>query len=90
MCILAVLNAVIVYLQSQNEIFNQNFVKMSYIGPQDQVAPTLVKSLYWGLEHMKHTIHTKLNSNACILTVNMITKNYHMKKKKKTICRSNK
>ena len=28
---------------------------------QGPVPPILVKSVYWGLEHMEHPIHTKFN-----------------------------
>ena len=30
------------------------------IGPQGPVPPIVVKSVYWGLEHMKHPIRQNL------------------------------
>ena len=45
------------------------------MGPQDPVAPVVVKSVYWGLEDMEHPIHTKFNIYDCLLTINVISKN---------------
>ena len=33
----------------------------STIGPQGRIPPILVKSAYWGLEHMERPIHTKFD-----------------------------
>ena len=65
----------------------QNFDKSLYypyagwywklpIGPQDLVPPIEVKSVYWGLRRMESSIHIKFITSACMLSLNVTTKNY--------------
>ena len=49
---------------------------MKLMGPQGPVPPIYIKSVYWSLEHMEHPIPTKFDIYDCMLTINMITKNY--------------
>ena len=51
-------------------------LKMGYISPQYLVPPIVVKSVYWGLEHMERTMHTKLDILACMPTLNNTSKNF--------------
>ena len=53
----------------------KKYYKYYLIGPQSPAPPTVVKSVYWGLEDTEHTIHTKFNIYDCMLTLNNTTKN---------------
>ena len=46
------------------------------IGSQGPVPPIVLKSVYWALEDMEHTIRTKFNTKDCMLTINVNSKNY--------------
>ena len=46
------------------------------IGPHGLVPPIVVKSVYWCLEDMEYAIHTKFNIYDCMLTINVVSKNY--------------
>ena len=63
------------FIKNEQKIF-WGLPKIILIGPQGLVLPIVVKWVYWGLEDMEHPIHTKFYISDCMLTINVISKNY--------------